>query len=503
MDSFLSLRQVTKTFAGVRALDAVSLDIAAGEVCCLLGENGSGKSSLIKILAGIYSPDEGEIAINGQVKTQWRPIDAINSGIEVIYQDFSLFPNLTVMENLGLLRQVASGQPWVNWKNIRATARIALEKIGVNLDLHCLAGDLSVAQRQLVAIARALLGNPKLIVMDEPTSALTGKEIQRLLGIIEQLRQKNVSVIFVSHKLDEVLQVAEHVVVLRNGIKNLDAVSADFNRAELVHHMVGRRLQHGPIGKSAHGDQTVLNVTGLGRKRYYRNINFELRAGEILGLTGQLDSGRTALALSLYGLLPPDRGSIALQGKTVGMVDIATALSNGIAMVPEDRLTEGLFLPRPVGSNLSAGILRTLKKGGLFLDRRQIARYEESWMNRLAIKAPGTAAPVSALSGGNQQRVVLAKALARHPRVMILNGPTVGVDVGSKEEIHKIIEQLSAEGMGVIVVSDDNGELMRLCHRILVMSKGEISHDIPREDFSEARLDAVLTDGATAAAEVG
>lgn len=491
MIPFLHLRKVTKAFSGIKALDEVDLEIGAGEVCCLLGENGSGKSSLIKTLSGVYAPDGGAIAINGHVAKRWRPIDAINAGIEVIYQDFSLFPNLTVMENICLLRQTALKRRFVDWKDTRIAAKAALDKINVDIDLDCLVEDLSVAQRQLVAIARALLGNPNLIVMDEPTSALTGKEIGQLLLIIEQLRQKGVSVIFVSHKLDEVLRVAEHVVVLRNGVKVFDDKSNDFQRADLVRHMVGRHLPEARGERKPHDGKAVMSVKALSRRHYYRNIGFDVHEGEILGLTGQLDSGRTALALSLYGMLPPESGEIEIQGRPVVLDQISIALDNGIAMVPEDRLTEGLFLGLSVGTNLSAGVLPGLTNGWGLLDDKKIADYEAGWVSRLSIKTAGVHAPVSSLSGGNQQRVVLAKALARNPRVVILNGPTVGVDVGSKDEIHQIIEKLSSEGLGVILVSDDTDELLRLCDRVLVMAKGEIAHDVAGPDLTRERLEEI------------
>lgn len=496
MTAFLSLRAVTKTFAGIRALSDVDLDVAPGEVCCLLGENGSGKSSLIKTLSGVQAPDSGDILIDGRPQRHWRPIDAIAAGIEVIYQDFSLFPNLSVMENIALPRQVAAGRAVIAWKDMRRVAAASLARIGVDIDLDQRAEELSVAQRQLVAIARALTGDPKLIVMDEPTSALTSREIARLLDIICQLKRSGVAVIFVSHKLDEVLEVADRVAVLRNGVKVFDGPEGSFDRDGLVRHMVGHDLTARRRQRTSSDSNVVLALEGLSRAHYYRDISFELRAGEILGLTGQLDSGRTALALSLYGMLPPDTGAIRVDGRVVALDRIADALASGLAMVPEDRLTEGLFLARSVGANLSAGALATMTGALGLLDRRRVAAFEKDWIARLSIKTAGTAAPVRSLSGGNQQRVVLARVLSRQPKVVILNGPSVGVDIGSKEDIHAIIETMSAAGAGVLLVSDDTDELVRLSDRLLVMSRGGIAHEIAGADISRARLSEItLEDG--------
>jgi simple sugar transport system ATP-binding protein len=491
MTAFLSLSAVTKTFAGIRALSDVDLDVAAGEVCCLLGENGSGKSSLIKTLSGVHAPDSGEILIDGEPQRHWRPIDAIAAGIEVIYQDFSLFPNLTVMENIALPRQVAAGRTVVGWKEMERVAVAALARIGVDIDPGRRAEELSVAQRQLVAIARALTGDPRLIVMDEPTSALTSREIARLLDIIGQLKRSGVAVIFVSHKLDEVLEVADRVAVLRNGVKVYDGAEEAFDRDALVRHMVGHDLAARRRHRPEASGEVVLAVEGLGREHYYRDISFELRAGEILGLTGQLDSGRTALALSLYGMLPPEVGTVRVEGRAVALGAIADALSSGLAMVPEDRLTEGLFLPRSVGANLSAGALGGMAGAFGLLDRDRVAAFENDWIGRLSIKTAGADAPARSLSGGNQQRVVLARVLARKPKVVILNGPTVGVDVGSKEEIHAIIETMAAAGAGVLMVSDDTDELIRLSDRLMVMSGGGIAHEIAGADLSRASLSAI------------
>jgi simple sugar transport system ATP-binding protein len=489
---FLSLRGVSKTFAGVHALNGVDLEVAAGEVCCLLGENGSGKSTLIKTLSGVQAPDQGEIVIFGRPQRRWRPIDAIAAGIEVIYQDFSLFPNLTVVENIALPSEVGDRRRIVGWKRMRKTAVAALARIGVDVDLDRSVAELSVAQRQLVAIARALTGDPKLIIMDEPTSALTSREIARLLDVIRQLRCSGVAVIFVTHKLDEALEVADRVVVLRSGVKTFDEAKGPFKRNVLVRHMVGRDLASHGRRRDAPQGEVVLSVSRLGRAHYYRNVSFELRAGEILGLTGQLDSGRTALALTLYGMLPPASGEIRVAGRSVSLDTVADALASEIAMAPEDRLTEGLFLPRSVGANLTSGALAALSNAFGVIDRDRVSAFENDWIDRLSIVTPGPDAPVRSLSGGNQQRVVLGRVLSQRPRIVVLNGPTVGVDVGSKDEIHGIIEDMSGAGAGVLLVSDDADELIRLCGRVLVMSRGEIVREIDGSDFRRFRGSELL-----------
>ncbi|HXZ17302.1 MAG TPA: sugar ABC transporter ATP-binding protein, partial [Roseiarcus sp.] len=412
--------------------------------------------------------------------------------IEVIYQDFSLFPNLTVLENIALPREVAFRRRVIGWKGMRATASAALKRIGVDVDLDRHVAELSVAQRQLVAIARALTGDPKLIIMDEPTSALTSREIARLLEIIRQLRGSGVAVIFVTHKLDEAIEVADRVVVLRNGVKTFDESQGPFERDVLVRHMVGHDLASRRRRRDTPQGEVVLSVSGLSRAQYYRNVSFELHAGETLGLTGQLDSGRTALALSLYGMLPPESGAIRIAGRSVSLDRVADALASEIAMSPEDRLTEGLFLPRSVGANLSSGALSALSDAFGFLDRARISTFENTWIDRLSIMTPGPEAPVHSLSGGNQQRVVLGRVLSRRPRIVVLNGPTVGVDIGSKEEIHAIIEDMSAAGAGVLLVSDDADELGRLCGRVLVMNRGEIAHEIAGSDVRGFRSSEIL-----------
>jgi simple sugar transport system ATP-binding protein len=493
----ISFQNVTKHFAGVTALDGVSFDISAGEVCCLLGENGSGKSTLIKTLSGVHAPDEGNILIDGKGVGAWAPADVLSAGIEVIYQDFLLFPNLTVVENICLLSQLSSHRRIVDWTGMTRRAVEVLDRMGVSIPLHARVEEISVAQRQLVAIARALLGRPRLIVMDEPTSALSAQEIARLLAIIEELRGDGVAVIFVSHKMDEVMRVAKHVVILRSGRKVFDGPAVELTRASIIAHMVGKEVEEDRLraGHRGHAGEMVLELRNLTRARYFKNVSLSVRHGEILGVTGQIDSGRTALALALYGLLPPDSGEIRVEGKLVRLNRIRDALNVGIGLVPEDRLTEGVLLARSVGANLTAGIMARFGNVFGLLDRTRVAEFQRDWVARLAIKTDGTEVPVSSLSGGNQQRVVLARALARKPKVVVLNGPTVGVDIGSKAGIHAIIEELSATGVGVIVISDDTDELLRLSDRIVIMDCGRVRHELSGDAVNRQALSAIAVNG--------
>jgi simple sugar transport system ATP-binding protein len=492
-DEFLRLSHITKTFAGVRALQDVSVSIGKGEICCLVGENGSGKSTLIKIIAGMHAPDSGEVVIGGRAYASLRPIDAIREGIEVIYQDFSLFPNLTVAENLALNEEISNNQWFVSWREVTRIARQALSRISIHLDLNRPVGGLSVADRQLVAIARALLKNARLIIMDEPTSALTQTEIRVLFSVIQSLKADGIAVLFVSHKLDEVQEIAERTLILRNGIKVVDAEAKTLDRSSMVRHMVGHDIPPGTArgGREA-GAPVVLKVDRLSCGRYFSGVSLELRAGEILGITGLRGSGRSSLALSLFGMLPADSGTIAVDGQPARLGSVQDALACGIGYLPEDRLNEGLFTRQSIGKNLVVRVIDSLVTKVPLVDGSAVEAVIAEWLERLKIRTPSPDLPVTSLSGGNQQRVVLARWLAARPKILILNGPTIGVDVGSKAEIHEIIRDLAARGMGLIVISDDVPELLQIAHRVLLMKKGRVIEEYVRQDLTEARLNAVL-----------
>lgn len=493
---FLQLNNISKAFSGVQALQDVSLTVEPGKIYCLVGENGSGKSTLIKIIAGVYAPDSGEIIINGKAYKNLHPIDSIREGIQVIYQDFSLFPNLTVAENLALNQELARNKKLVNWAEVRAIAREALKRIGVNLDLGARVEDIPVADKQLIAISRALLQNARLIVMDEPTTSLTEREVQSLFNVIRNLKNDGISILFVSHKLNEVLEIGDRMIVLRNGVKVADGEASEFNHANLVYHMTGRRINESyyTYNPSSADGKSLLKVENLSLAGEFADISFELFPGEILGITGLLGSGRTGLALALFGMWPADSGRIYIKGQPVKINSVQEAIQYGIGYVPEDRLTEGLFLEQSIGRNV---IVRTienlLSKMGL-LDARQVDQEIHQWVNNLDIKTPSPDLAAKTLSGGNQQRVVLAKWLASFPQILIMNGPTVGVDIGSKTELHETMKQLAGQGMGLLIISDDIPELLQTCNRILLMRKGRIVAEFDRQQITEDGLTQKLTE---------
>lgn len=487
MTELIALEGVTKTYAGITALDDVGFTISAGEAVCLAGENGSGKSTLIKILAGVEQPDAAEISFSGQRQGPLNPRLSAEAGVMVIFQDFSLFPNLSVAENIAFSAELGAHRRLFNRARVRAIAAATLERVGVTLDLDLPVETLSVAHKQLVAICRALARDARLIIMDEPTTALTEREVRGLLGIIRRLKADGVAVLFVSHKLAEVLEVCEKVVVLRNGRKVAEGPASEFDAASLTHHMTGRDVAETPPDALDPAAPVLMEVRGLAKRGVFTDVSFDLRAGEVLGISGLLGSGRTALAKALFGLVAPGGGSIRLAGQGVRLGDPLAAVRAGIGYVPEDRLTEGLFLTQSIARNVGIGRLEAHDRAG-FLDLAGLWREATDWLTRLRVKAPSIEAPVRALSGGNQQRVVLARWLATSPRVLVLNGPSVGVDVGSKAEIHGIIRDLSAKGLGVVVISDDLPELLATCHRLLVMRAGRITDEILPGETDEIDL---------------
>ncbi|MHB2166753.1 sugar ABC transporter ATP-binding protein [Alsobacter sp. R-9] len=488
MAPFLELSRISKRFGGVRALEDVDLTLEAGEVHCLVGENGSGKSTLIKIISGVQPPEPGgRIIIEGREHPHLDPVQSTRHGIQVIYQDLSLFPNLTVAENIAV-GQHLGGLRTVDWSRIRDTARSAMAKIGVSLDLEARVEDLSIANRQLVAISRAMAADAKLVIMDEPTASLTRHEVDALLARVRDLKRQGICIVFVSHRLDEVLEVAERVTVLRDGRKVGTFDAAEMSDHRLAVLMTGKEFRYDLKDVDLADRPVVLDVERLSRAGDYRDVSLQVRAGEILGITGLLGSGRTELALSLFGMNPPDSGTIRLDGKPLALATNREAIENGIAYVSEDRLTLGLVLEQPISSNLVLTIIDKLAGAFGIIPGGTRQSTVRRWVRDLAIKVSNPENPVKTLSGGNQQRVVLAKWMATGPRVLILDSPTVGVDISAKDGIYEIVKRLAAEGVAVIMISDEIPEVLYHTHRVLIMRAGRITGEFSPHRSSEEEL---------------
>uniref|UniRef100_A0A7V4NF55 Sugar ABC transporter ATP-binding protein n=1 Tax=Fervidobacterium pennivorans TaxID=93466 RepID=A0A7V4NF55_FERPE len=494
MEPFLRLENISKRFGGVVALDGVSLAISQGEILGLVGENGSGKSTLIKILSGVYTPDQGNIWIDDRCYKFLTPSQAIKEGISVIYQDFALCPNLTVAENIAIARLVFSNRKIVNWQDMYRIAAKSLFLLTDHIPLDVEVGTLSTADRQIVAIARALLENARLIVMDEPTTALTEKEITTLFSLLKKLRDQGITIIFVSHKLQEVKQLCDHIVVLRDGRKTFDGSALEVDVPTLQLYMTGRVIETLTTNQAeaSTSQPSLLKVVDLSLPPYFYDISFELKRGEVIGITGLLGSGRRELALTLVGIMRPRSGAMYIEGTRKKIQNIWQAWQNGIAYVPEDRITEGLHLP----CSITANVILPGVAGGFI--RRKFFRYSqyknigEEWRSKLNIKAPTAETPVKNLSGGNQQRVVLAKCLATQPKIIVMNCPTMGIDVSSKAEIHRMIRSLSAQGLGIVLITDDIPELLQTCDKIIVLKKGRIAYETTPKLVTEEKLYEVL-----------
>jgi len=494
IEKLLIVKDISKSYVGVQALDRVSLSISKGEIHCLVGENGSGKSTLIKIISGVVKPDEGEIIINGKRFQSLHAIDSISEGIQVIYQDLSLFPNLTIAENISLNQIIERKRKFINWKEIKNIAERELSNINKKLDLDERVENISIANKQLVAICRALTQDAKLIIMDEPTTAITKSEINRLFSVILGLKKKGISTMFVSHKLSEVLHISDKVTVIRDGKKvgvyNTEGLDHDI----LSFYMSGKKIVDSVFDYQEKEVQKepLLEVKNFSKKGNFQDINFKVQSGEIVGITGILGSGRTELALSLFGLNRPDSGEIYIDGKLVKIKSPRDAVELGLSYLPEDRLNQGLSIKQSIGNNIVVTILQRLLNRFKLFDNKKKYEAAKEWIEELNVITPSLETVAQALSGGNQQRVVMAKWLATHPKVFILDGPTVGIDVASKSNIHNIIRGLANKGMGVIIISDEIPEIIRNCNRIIVFREGRIVKKVNTDEINEDKLLDIL-----------
>ncbi|HZC36809.1 MAG TPA: sugar ABC transporter ATP-binding protein [Chthoniobacterales bacterium] len=487
--AFIEMLGISKRFGGVRALNRVDFTILPGEIHCLAGENGCGKSTLIKILAGVYAPDEGKIVVDQQPHSHLTPAASQRAGVQIIYQDLSLFPNLSVAENMVFRHHVERPARLVRWAEMVKQAKEVMARLGVGLPLDEMVGRLPIAVRQLVAICRALAAEARLVVMDEPTASLTHHEIDALLETVRGLKAHRIATVFVSHKLEEVMRVAERVTVIRDGNKVGTYPASEVDRYRLAELMTGQKFfMAGRKPAFSSSAASILEVRDLTRHGHYEGVNLVLHPGEILGITGRLGSGRTELALSLFGMNPPDAGEIRIGGKPVQLPTNRAAIRNGIGYVSEDRLSLGLVMPQSIGDNIIVSVLRNLTNVLGLIDGGRRRKTINRWIEELNIKTKTPDRPVQELSGGNQQRVVLAKWLATDPRILILDSPTVGVDVGAKEGIFRIVDALAARGIAIILISDEVEEVLHESHRVLVMLSGRITATFDPQKVSEPEL---------------
>lgn len=496
-EEILSVKNICKRFGAVQALANVDLIINKGEIHCLVGENGSGKSTLIKIISGVEDPDSGEIYIDGKLQKKLTVMQSMKEGIQVIYQDLALFPNMSVAENISLNQRMEKREKFINWKKMRNLAIEELKNIGKNINPDELVEDLSVADRQIVAICRALTSGAKLIIMDEPTTALTKNEVENLFKIILDLKKKQISTIFVSHKLSEVFKISERVTILRDGKKVGDFASTELDNEKLVYFMTGKNITSTNFTCSVNNDneaeKPLLEVKKLSRKGNFIDINFKLYSGEILGITGLLGSGRTELAISIFGLNKADSGEIFIEGKNVKINSPSEAIEAGICYLPEDRLGKGLFIEKEISNNLEVTIIKDFIKSG-FVRSGDLRNSIKKLAKDLNIKTPSLDLTVQSLSGGNQQKVVVAKWIAANPKIFILDGPTVGIDVGSKSDIYEIIRGLAQKGIGIIIISDEIPEILKNTNRILVMKQGRIARELQTDCTNEEELNKIIVE---------
>lgn len=487
---------ISKRFGATQALADVSLTLLPGEVHALVGENGAGKSTLVKVLAGVHQPDSGTIRLDGSPTTIHGPAHSRSLGIAVVHQEPRLFPDLTVAENVFLGHAPSGRFGAIDWRAMRRAAQVLFDELDVHLDAGAAVRGMSMADQQLIEIAKALSVDARVLILDEPTASLSAHEVERLFTIVRQLRDRGVAVLFVSHRLNEVFDLCDRATVLRDGRHVITTETSELTTADLVRHMVGRAVSLFPKVETPVGD-VLLEVRGLTRVGAFRDVGFSVRAGEILGMAGLVGAGRTEVARVLFGIDRRDAGEIRIQDRPVDFASPSAAMTAGVAYLPEDRHQEGLVLDFSIAHNVTLPILPRLFPQLLVqaATERQVAGDQTAQFN---VKMTGVDQQVAALSGGNQQKVVLAKWLATEPRILILDEPTRGVDIGAKVEVHRIISELAATGLAIILISSDLPEVLAMSDRIIVLHEGRITAEIPRAEATEERVMFAATGTPTA-----
>jgi rhamnose transport system ATP-binding protein len=483
----IELQGITKQFGGVQALRGVNLQLYAGEVHALVGENGAGKSTLVKMLGGIHLPDTGTITLDGQPVVLGDPLAARSLGIVVIHQHPALFPDLNVGENVLMGREPTAAFGRIDWRATNRFVDSLLDTLGVTFSATTPVRGLSVADQQMVEIAKALSLRARVLVMDEPTASLSAREVDRLFGIVHRLRDQGVALLFVSHRLDEVAALADRVTVFRDGQHVITAPAAELSTEQIIRHMVGRQLETLYPKEPAQIGSVLLEVQGLSRLGEFLDVSFDLHRGEILGFFGLVGSGRTEIARVIFGVDKADSGQIVIDGEPVAIHSPADAVQHQVAYVPEDRQEQGLVLSFSIQNNMVLPILRRLSNM-LIVDRTKVREVATSYASQLQVKAAGLDQLVSALSGGNQQKVVLGKWLATKPKVLILDEPTRGIDIGTKAEVHRIISHLASEGLAIILISSELPEVLGMADRILVMHEGRVTGMFERSEANQERI---------------
>jgi ribose transport system ATP-binding protein len=489
------MKGIDKSFSGVKVLEQVQFSLECGEVHALMGENGAGKSTLMKILNGIYARDGGTVTVKGAEQQLATPSAAQQLGIVMIHQELNLIPHLTVMENIFLGREFTYGPTnLINWRRMKQESSRFLSQLGLTIDPETVVGELSVGQQQMVEIAKALSVNTEILVLDEPTAALTDREIEALFVAIASLRKQGVGMIYISHRMEEIFRICDRITVMRDGRYIGTERVKETNMDQIVKMMVGREIKDRfPKVEIQYGEDK-LKVEGLSQQGILNDISFSVRAGEIVGLAGLMGAGRTELAKALFGVTPIDRGTIYVNGKPADIRKPIDAIRAGIALVTEDRKDEGLLLPMSVSDNLSMPNLKSLSKLG-FMSGSKEQFLSETMIKQLFIKASSGAQTVGSLSGGNQQKVVIGKWLATNPQVFILDEPTRGVDIGAKKEIYDLMNRLAANGVAILMISSELPEVLGMSDRVLVMHEGKLTGEFTREEATQEKIMLCATGG--------
>ena len=483
----LQLKNIRKEFPGVLALDDVSLEAKAGSVHALMGENGAGKSTLIKILAGAYSKDQGTILFDDKEVNIDNPNDSLNLGIKVVYQEIALIPEFTVAENIFLEKFPVNSLGIVNWKKLYNDCNNLLKKIGFNLNVKAKVVDLSISEQQIVEIARAIFQNALVVVMDEPTSSLTPNEIEKLFEVIENLKKNNIAIIYITHKIDEIFKIANEVTVLRDGklISNRDI--NDTSEEILIQDMVGRKVEQKFERPNKSFDKVLMNIKNISTKSKLKDISFDLYKGEILGFFGLMGAGRTELAKAIYGYDNISNGSIEVDGQIFKKFNTQTMVKNGVGYVTEDRKGEGIIKDMNLRENMSLPSLEIFEKF-LTINKSKEKKISNQYIDKFEVKTPSSERLITLLSGGNQQKILLSRWLIRNLKIIILDEPTRGVDIGAKTEILRLINDLAKDGLSVILMTSEMNDLLTLSDRIIVMAGGKISKEFNRNDATQEEI---------------